>query len=99
MVGALNKLPVALSGLIFFPSERMSVNGGYVISIIVAFSAGLVYSYAQVLKKNASNPTTVADADTSNPTKLSVIDMLSYYENRLGIKAGYEELVPKIQNK
>lgn len=51
MVGALNKLPVTLSGLLFFASERAAVNVGYVLSIVVSFASGLVYSYSQVLKK------------------------------------------------
>lgn len=51
MVGALNKLPVAVSGLIFFAKEREAVNLGYILSIIVAFTSGIVYSISQVLKK------------------------------------------------
>lgn len=51
MVGALNKLPVALSGLIFFASERAALNMGYVLSIVISFASGLVYSYSQILKK------------------------------------------------
>jgi GDP-mannose transporter len=97
MVGALNKLPVALSGLIFFPSERLAVNTGYIISIIISFSAGLVYSYSQILKKKSTVTVTSIESDTT--TKSSIIDVLSDYENRLGIKATYEELIPKIQNK
>ena len=96
MVGALNKLPVALSGLIFFPEERKAVNLGYLISIIVSFSAGIVYSYAQVLKKKAASMSKPADS-TPVSNKMSVIDMLNEYESRLGIKATYHELTPKVQ--
>ncbi len=56
MVGALNKLPVTVSGLIFFASERAAVNFGYILSIVISFSSGLVYSYAQVLKKRTPGP-------------------------------------------
>lgn len=44
MVGALNKLPIALSGLIFFDA---AVNFWSVSSIFVGFVAGLVYAVAK----------------------------------------------------
>lgn len=44
MVGALNKLPIALSGLIFFDA---AVNFWSVSSIMVGFASGLVYSVAK----------------------------------------------------
>jgi len=44
MVGALNKLPIALSGLIFFAA---AVNFWSVSSIFVGFAAGLVYAVAK----------------------------------------------------
>lgn len=44
MVGALNKLPIALSGLIFFDA---AVNFWSVSSIILGFVAGLVYTVAK----------------------------------------------------
>ncbi|KAI3405827.2 VRG4 [Candida oxycetoniae] len=44
MVGALNKLPIALSGLIFFDA---AVNFWSVSSIFVGFAAGLVYAVAK----------------------------------------------------
>ncbi|CAH2351878.1 GDP-mannose transporter 1 [[Candida] railenensis] len=44
MVGALNKLPIALSGLIFFDAV---VNVASVSSIFVGFAAGLVYAVAK----------------------------------------------------
>ena len=108
MVGALNKLPVALSGLIFFPQERKAVNLGYMSSIVIAFSAGMVYSYAQVLKKReaeskvkaeAMEPMIETTATTAASTKPSIIDMLNEYESKLGIKASYHELAPKAQHK
>lgn len=58
MVGALNKLPIALSGLIFFDA---AVNFWSVSSIIVGFAAGLVYAVAkQKQQKEQANvlPTT-----------------------------------------
>ncbi|KAI5958047.1 VRG4 [Candida theae] len=58
MVGALNKLPIALSGLIFF---NAAVNFWSVSSIFVGFVAGLVYAVAkQKQQKEAAQalPTT-----------------------------------------
>ena len=108
MVGALNKLPIALSGLIFFPEERNAVNMGYVVSILIAFSAGLVYSYAQVVKRRNGNAVgdAVGDAvdtrrvsESASKEKISIIEMLNEYESKLGLKATYQELKPKAQYK
>ncbi|KAF1915370.1 hypothetical protein BDU57DRAFT_518312 [Ampelomyces quisqualis] len=55
MVGALNKLPVALSGLIFFDAP---VTFGSVTAILVGFVSGIVYALAKV-RQNASKPKTV----------------------------------------
>lgn len=100
MVGALNKLPVALSGLIFFPQERSTVNAGYLCSIGIAFVAGLIYSYAQLQKKNSEGVPGKPAASSKSDKKMSVIDILNEYESRLGIKATYHELAaPKIQHK
>ncbi|KAI0540910.1 hypothetical protein GGR58DRAFT_92420 [Xylaria digitata] len=58
MVGALNKLPLAVSGLIFFAAP---VTLGSVSAIIIGFVSGIVYTWAKVrqseLAKN-SLPTT-----------------------------------------
>lgn len=50
MVGALNKLPVAASGILFFgdPATFSSVT-----SIVLGFLAGLVYSAAKSAQKQA----------------------------------------------
>jgi GDP-mannose transporter len=45
MVGALNKLPIAISGLIFFDAP---VTFGSVSAITVGFVSGLVYAWAKV---------------------------------------------------
>ncbi len=61
MVGALNKLPIALSGLIFFdaPVTLPSVS-----AIAVGFVSGIVYALAKV--KQTSQPKT-GILPTSNP--------------------------------
>lgn len=35
MVGALNKLPIAISGMIFFGAERKVVNFGNILSVVI----------------------------------------------------------------
>ncbi|KAI1304299.1 hypothetical protein F5Y03DRAFT_357944 [Xylaria venustula] len=45
MVGALNKLPLAVCGLIFFSAP---VTVGSVSAIIIGFASGLIYSWAKV---------------------------------------------------
>lgn len=45
MVGALNKLPIAVSGLIFFDAP---VTFGSVSAIIIGFFSGLVYAWGKV---------------------------------------------------
>lgn len=51
MVGALNKLPIALSGMIFFSKERALVNIWSIISVALGFTSGLVYSISQLREK------------------------------------------------
>ena len=48
IVGALNKLPIAVSGMIFFSKERKTVNTGTAFGILTAFIGGIVYSIAQI---------------------------------------------------
>jgi GDP-mannose transporter len=45
MVGALNKLPIALSGLVFFDAP---VTFGSVSAIAIGFVSGLVYAWAKM---------------------------------------------------
>jgi len=54
MVGALNKLPVAVSGMIFFGDM---VTFGSVSAIGIGFFAGLVYAVAKNNQKKAENRT------------------------------------------
>lgn len=59
MCGALNKLPIAISGFIFLAAERASFNLGNLVSILLAFTSGLVYSMAQIrLKAEQKTKTT-----------------------------------------
>lgn len=61
MVGALNKLPIALSGLIFFDAP---VTFFSVTAIIVGFISGIVYSLAKIQqqKQTPSLPTSASSA-------------------------------------
>ena len=54
MVGALNKLPVAASGMIFFGDP---VTFGSVTAVGVGFFAGLVYAVAKNNQKKAETAT------------------------------------------
>ena len=51
MVGALNKLPIAVSGLIFFAAP---VTFGSVSAIIIGFISGIVYAWAKVRQTQMS---------------------------------------------
>ncbi|CAL3965665.1 hypothetical protein PZA11_002555 [Diplocarpon coronariae] len=58
MVGALNKLPIAVSGLVFFAAP---VTFGSVSAIIIGFVSGIVYAWAKVRQTQMSKmslPTT-----------------------------------------
>jgi GDP-mannose transporter len=64
MVGALNKLPIAISGLIFFdaPVTLPSVS-----AIFVGFVSGIVYAVAKVWQKEREKgglPTTSASSQS-----------------------------------
>ena len=52
MVGALNKLPVAASGMIFFGDP---VTTGSVSAVTVGFLAGIVYAVAKNNQKKAES--------------------------------------------
>ncbi|TDZ29579.1 GDP-mannose transporter [Colletotrichum trifolii] len=58
VVGALNKLPIAISGLIFFDAP---VTAGSVSAIIIGFVSGIIYAWARIRQTAASKmslPTT-----------------------------------------
>lgn len=52
MVGALNKLPIALAGLIFFDAPRNFLS---IFSIFLGFMAGIVYAVAKQKKQQQPN--------------------------------------------
>lgn len=54
MVGALNKLPIAISGLVFFSAP---VTVGSVSAIFLGFVSGLVYAYAKVQQSREAKET------------------------------------------
>jgi GDP-mannose transporter len=61
MVGALNKLPIAVSGLIFFAAP---VTFGSVSAIIIGFVSGIIYTWAKVRQTQMSK----MSLPTSQPT-------------------------------
>jgi len=65
MVGMLNKLPIAVSGLVFFDAP---VTFGSVSAIIIGFVSGIVYAWAKVRQSEASKMSTLP---TSNHPVMS----------------------------
>src|ERR1700734_2759250 len=66
MVGALNKLPIAVSGLIFFHAP---VTFGSVSAIFLGFVSGIVYAWAKVRQSQMNKmslPTTQAVMSASS---------------------------------
>ncbi|KAI0022084.1 UDP-galactose transporter [Xylariomycetidae sp. FL0641] len=61
MVGALNKLPIAVSGLVFFSAP---VTFGSVSAIFIGFVSGIVYAWAKVRQSEVSKNT----LPTAQPT-------------------------------
>jgi GDP-mannose transporter len=61
MVGALNKLPIAVSGLVFFSAP---VTLGSVSAIFIGFVSGIVYAWAKVRQSQVSKNA----LPTSKPT-------------------------------
>ena len=58
MVGALNKLPVAASGMLFFGDP---VTLGSVSAVMTGFLAGIVYAVAKINQKKAESARSQAD--------------------------------------
>lgn len=69
MVGALNKLPVAASGILFLGDPATA---GNVFGILLGFLAGLLYSYSKTDQalKNLTNTTTLSKPARSKPSSL-----------------------------
>lgn len=61
MVGALNKLPIALSGLVFFDA---AVTFGSVSAILIGFVSGIIYAWAKV-RQNAINRMSLPTSQTT----------------------------------
>ncbi|KAF2841501.1 golgi GDP-mannose transporter-like protein [Patellaria atrata CBS 101060] len=72
MVGALNKLPIAVSGLIFFDAP---VTFGSVSAIIIGFISGLVYAVAK-MKKPAQKDILPTTKPTMSASSQSMRDSL-----------------------
>lgn len=70
MVGALNKLPMAVTGFIFFGAP---VTLGSVSAVFIAFVSGIVYAWAKVMqseKAKLSLPTTNNSSSTEKDMKV-----------------------------
>ena len=64
VAGALNKLPVSISGLLFFQNER-NFNLGNILSILFAFVGGCFYSVGQILNRQQE----MSEATRTNETQ------------------------------
>ncbi|KAH0562993.1 GDP-mannose transporter into the lumen of the Golgi [Trichoglossum hirsutum] len=73
MVGALNKLPIALSGLIFFDAPRTFAS---ISAIAVGFVSGIVYALAKVKQQAKKNPGLPLSNPTMSASSQSVRDGL-----------------------
>lgn len=67
MVGALNKLPIAISGFVFFDAP---VTFPSVSAIAVGFTSGIVYTIAKI-KQNAKPKTGVLPTSNNPPVSAS----------------------------
>ncbi|KAG2191202.1 hypothetical protein INT46_007264 [Mucor plumbeus] len=78
MVGSLNKLPIAISGIVFFGDVATFSN---VSAILLGFIAGMVYSYAKAFpskkSKDASNFTISSASSQSYSDAANVIEKIN----------------------
>ncbi|TPX53385.1 hypothetical protein PhCBS80983_g06298 [Powellomyces hirtus] len=70
MVGALNKLPIAVAGMLFFDDK---VTFGGVCGVLIAFLAGIVYSHAKNMQNSSSPPTGTTDVKASSLLPMPVM--------------------------
>ncbi|PHZ16759.1 GDP-mannose transporter [Rhizopus microsporus ATCC 52813] len=66
MVGSLNKLPIAISGIVFFGDKATF---GNVTAIFMGFVAGIVYSYAKAFPKSAITVTSASSQSYMDASK------------------------------
>ncbi|KAF1985934.1 golgi GDP-mannose transporter-like protein [Aulographum hederae CBS 113979] len=71
MVGALNKLPIAVSGLVFFDAP---VTFGSVSAIFVGFVSGIVYAVAKVRQNSKPKETVLPMTSSGSASSQSVRD-------------------------
>jgi GDP-mannose transporter len=68
MIGALNKLPIAISGLVFFAAP---ITVGSVSAIVIGFISGIVYAWAKTKENEKSKallPTVIMPLSVSSQT-------------------------------
>jgi GDP-mannose transporter len=87
MVGALNKLPIALSGMIVFQDP---VTAGSVGAILIGFGSGVLYTLAKLKydadqkRFNAVLPTSIAEEKPANMqplNRIGPVPIISYMTN------------------
>ena len=73
MVGALNKLPIAISGLIFFAAP---ITFGSVSAIAIGFVSGIVYAWAKIKEKEMAKMTLPTVQPTMSASSQSARDAI-----------------------
>lgn len=110
MIGALNKLPVAVSGMIFF-ADPVTVRS--VSAVTLGFAAGLLYTHAKQLSNEAKKNAEASyaklqpgrDADGYDPASVPLLDQqqdLDKVEMTLierDLEAGTGGKVPDVRRK
>ncbi|KAG2237353.1 hypothetical protein INT48_009481 [Thamnidium elegans] len=71
MVGSLNKLPIAISGLVFFGDVATISN---VSAIFIGFVAGMVYSHAKAFPSKKETAFTVSSASSQSYSDATNVD-------------------------
>ena len=93
MCGALNKLPIAISGLLFLSSERATFNLGNLASVLLAFASGILYSMAQIRLRSASKELTCKARSSPPPATAHVHELQAVEE--VDSEAPKTALLPK----
>lgn len=70
MVGALNKLPIAASGIMFFGDKATF---GNITAIIVGFIAGLVYSVAKTVSNKSPQNKDIIPMSSSSQSNADAV--------------------------
>lgn len=74
MVGALNKLPISIFGMLLFDD---AVSSGQVVGVLLAFGAGILYSFAKTQKGKAE------ELPMRSPVQTAVVPADVLFESKI----------------